>query len=133
MDTRIRFGFLLTVGGVVLVAPAHAQAGGTALPPGVTPEVVEKGKAIYSGAGLCYACHGKNGEGLLAPTTKLVDHDWIHSKGTYPEIVEYIKKGVTKEESKSGIPMPPRGGSKISDEDVNAVAAYVYTISRKKS
>jgi cytochrome c5 len=38
---------------------------------------------------------------------------------------------VTKEESKSGIMMPPRGGSTISDEDVKAVAAYVYSLSHK--
>jgi hypothetical protein len=32
---------------------------------------------------------------------------------------------VTKEESKSGIPMPARGGSNITDDQVNQVAAYV--------
>jgi cytochrome c5 len=42
-----------------------------------------------------------------------------------------VTKGVTKEESKSGIMMPPRGGSTISDEDVKAVAAYVYSLSHK--
>jgi cytochrome c5 len=27
--------------------------------------------------------------------------------------------------------MPPRGGSTISDDDVKAVAAYVYSLSHK--
>jgi hypothetical protein len=27
--------------------------------------------------------------------------------------------------------MPPRGGSKITDDEVNLVAAYVYSLSHK--
>jgi cytochrome c5 len=61
----------------------------------------------------------------------LTDAEWIHSKGSFDEIVAQVTKGVTKEESKSGIMMPPRGGSTISDEDVKAVAAYVYSLSHK--
>jgi mono/diheme cytochrome c family protein len=38
---------------------------------------------------------------------------------------------VPKEKAKSGIPMPPKGGATISDEDVKAVAAYVYSLSHK--
>jgi mono/diheme cytochrome c family protein len=33
--------------------------------------------------------------------------------------------------SKSGVPMPAKGGGSISDDDVKAVAAYVYTLSHK--
>jgi mono/diheme cytochrome c family protein len=106
----------------------HAQG---KLPAGVTQEMVDKGKAIFAGAGNCYACHGQNAQGMLGPTTNLTDATWIHSDGTYPKIAEYIKGGVTKEQSKSGIPMPPRGGSKISDDEVNLVAAYVYSLSHK--
>jgi cytochrome c5 len=29
--------------------------------------------------------------------------------------------------------MPPKGGSTISDEDVKACAAYVYSLSQKSS
>ena len=36
-----------------------------------------------------------------------------------------------KEESKSGIPMPAKGGSSITDDEVKAVAAYVYSLSHK--
>jgi mono/diheme cytochrome c family protein len=38
---------------------------------------------------------------------------------------------VPKEESKSGIVMLPKGGGTLSDEDVKAVAAYVYSLSHK--
>ena len=128
MDIRIRLCLLVLLGVAVASVPAHAQ--GT-LPAGVTQERVDKAKAIFAGAGNCYACHGQNALGMLGPTTNLTDATWVHSDGSYPRIAEYIKSGVTKEQSKSGIPMPPRGGSKITDEEVNLVAAYVYSLSHK--
>jgi hypothetical protein len=41
-----------------------------------------------------------------------------------------MKRG-SRGESKEGCPMPPRGGSSITDEEVKAVAAYVYSLSHK--
>jgi len=128
MDFRIRLALPVLLGIAVPSVSVHAQG---KLPAGVTQEMVDKGKAIFAGAGNCYACHGQNAQGMLGPTTNLTDATWIHSDGTYPKIAEYIKGGVTKEQSKSGIPMPPRGGSKISDDEVNLVAAYVYSLSHK--
>ena len=112
MDIRTRLGLLVTLGLVAAVVPARAQG----LPSGVTQEMADKGKAIFAGAGNCYACHGQNAQGMLGPTTNLVDHQWLHSDGSYQGIVGYIKKGVSKEESKSGIPMPARGGSSITED-----------------
>ena len=128
MDMRTRLGLLVVLGLAATAVPARAQA----LPAGVTQDAVDKGKAIFTGAGNCYACHGQNAQGMLGPTTNLVDHTWLHSDGSYQGIVGYIKKGVTKEESKSGIPMPARGGSNITDDQVNQVAAYVWSISHGK-
>ncbi len=84
---------------------------------------------MYHGPGNCYACHGTKGEGLVGPN--LTDAEWIHSKGTYEEVAAQIAKGVPKEAAKTGIPMPPKGGSTISDADVKAVAAYVLSLSQK--
>ena len=92
-------------------------------------ELIAQGDKIFHGPGNCYACHGTNAQGSVGPN--LTDAEWIHSKGSYEEIVAQVTKGVTKEESKSGIVMPPRGGSTISDDDVKAVAAYVYSLSHK--
>jgi mono/diheme cytochrome c family protein len=50
--------------------------------------------------------------------------------GTYESIVENIMTGVTSQESSSGVPMPAKGGAAITDEQVNAVAAYVWTLSQ---
>jgi mono/diheme cytochrome c family protein len=128
MDMRARLGLLVTLGLLALAVPARAQG----LPSGVTQDQVDKGKTVFTGAGNCYACHGQNAQGMLGPTTNLVNHQFLHSDGSYPAIVAYIKKGVTKEESKSGIPMPARGGSNINDDQVNQVAAYVWSLSHGK-
>jgi mono/diheme cytochrome c family protein len=106
-------------------SPEAGPAGAASL----TPELIAQGEKIYQGPGLCYACHGSNAQGSVGPS--LADAEWIHSKGTYEEIVAQITSGVPKEKSKSGIPMPPKGGSTISDEDIKAVAAYVYSLSHK--
>ncbi len=123
MKTLLRVAVASTLFALGAAAPAHAQA----LPEGVTKEMIEKGNEIFHKTGLCYACHGQDAKGMVGPN--LTDDVWIHSKGTYPEIVAQVTKGVTKEESKSGVPMPAKGGSTISDDDVKAVAAYVWSLS----
>jgi cytochrome c oxidase cbb3-type subunit 3 len=142
MYTWTRFGLLaslMTAG----TAPAAAQAGSetsaTPAAPQSTSEapaagasssaLIARGDAVFHGPGNCYACHGNKAEGLVGPN--LTDSEWIHSKGTLEDIEAQINHGVTKEESKSGIPMPPKGGSTISDEDVKACAAYVHSLSQK--
>jgi mono/diheme cytochrome c family protein len=114
---------------VLLSTTAPAAAQSAADPPEMTPALIARGDTVYHGAGNCYACHGSKAEGLVGPN--LVDAEWIHSKGTYEDIVAQINKGVDKEQAKSGIPMPPKGGATISDEDVRAVAAYVYSLGKK--
>ena len=111
---------------VGLAATSRAQA---TMPAGVTQEQIDKGNDIFHKAGLCYACHGAEAKGLVGPN--LTDDVWLHSKGSYEEIVAQVMKGVSKEESKSGVVMPPKGGSAISDDDVKAVAAYVWSLSHK--
>lgn len=105
---------------------ARAQTADS-LPAGVTPEMIVRGKAIFTGAGVCFACHGMAGEGVSGPA--LSDSVWIHNRGEYDKIVVLILAGVDAKASKSGVVMPPRGGSAISDADVRAVAAYVWSLS----
>lgn len=125
MKTLLRTAVALALVALCATAPASAQG----VPEGATKDMVAKGNDIFHKAGLCYACHGQDGKGLVGPN--LTDDVWIHSKGTYPELIAQITKGVTKEESKSGVPMPAKGGSTISDDDVKAVAAYVWSLSHK--
>ncbi|MEO6055252.1 MAG: cytochrome c [Gemmatimonadales bacterium] len=126
METRIRFGLLLAVAAAWGASPAAAQA-----PAAATPATIAQGDSIFHGPGNCYACHGANAQGAVGPN--LTDAEWIHSDGSYDAIVKQITTGVTAEESKSKIPMPPKGGSQITDDQVKAVAAYVYSLSHKKA
>jgi mono/diheme cytochrome c family protein len=141
MITQTRLGLLValvTAGAAPVTAqstsqtertPAPAPASGPSAAVAVSPELIAQGDKIFHGAGNCYACHGSNAEGMVGPN--LTDAEWIHSKGTLEDIQAQVIHGVPKEESKSGIPMPPRGGGTISDDDVKAVAAYVYLLSHK--
>jgi len=141
MDTRIRFGLIISVlivGAVPATAQTNSENSATPAappssseaPPGASASpLIAQGDAVFHGPGNCYACHGSKGEGLVGPS--LTDSEWIHSKGTLEEIEAQIIHGVAKEDSKSGIPMPPKGGSTISDEDIKACAAYVHSLSQK--
>ena len=101
------------------------------LPAGVTESVIAEGKKIYGGRGLCYLCHGAVPGGGIGPS--LSDSTWIRSEGRYEEIATQIFNGTTREESKTGVAMPPRGGSHISDDEVRAVAAYIWAVSHPES
>jgi mono/diheme cytochrome c family protein len=141
MKPQARLGILLvlaTAAASPLVAqstpenastPAAPPANGPSAAAGVTPELIAQGDKVFHGPGNCYACHGANAQGAVGPS--LTDAEWIHSKGSFEEIVAQVTNGVPKEESKSGIPMPPKGGGSISEDDVKAVAAYVYSLSHK--
>lgn len=98
------------------------------LPEGVTVAMAEEGQDIFHGAGLCASCHLRQGVGGgLAPN--LTDDVWLHIDGGYESIVQVIMDGVQVPIEAPG-PMPERGGSAITDEQVRAVAAYVYILSR---
>jgi mono/diheme cytochrome c family protein len=98
------------------------------LPAGVTPAMVEEGNTLYHGAGICYTCHGQNGVGVTGLGPALGDAEWLHSDGSYDAIVAQILKGVSAGESKTGVAMPAKGGSAITDDQARAVAAYVYSL-----
>jgi len=124
MDTRTRAVLLLALTAVVGSRTAHAQA-----PAALTPALIAQGDSIFHSKGNCYACHGANAQGAVGPN--LTDAEWIHSDGSYDAIVKQVTTGVPQNESKSGIMMPPKGGSSITDDEVKAVAAYVYSLSHK--
>lgn len=105
-------------------APAMAM---TDLPEGVTPEMVAEGKTIFESTGLCSTCHGLDAKGTpLAPD--LTDEEWLHLTGrNYDEIVNLVMTGVPQP-TEHPSPMPPKGASSITDDQVKAVAAYVWSL-----
>jgi mono/diheme cytochrome c family protein len=127
MDYRTRLGLLVAVAALVGTGPAAAQE--SAAPAGVTPAAIAKGDTIFHKTGLCYACHGSNAEGTVGPN--LTDAEWLQGDGSYEMIVATVTSGIPAEKAKKGIPMPPKGGSSITEDEVKAVAAYVYSLSHK--
>jgi len=131
MNTRWSATLLAVAAVTVVTAPAFGQ-GASGLPAGVTQAMIDQGNKVYHGPGLCFACHGPEGKGGIGPD--LTDTVWIHSKGTYDEIVKQVLTGVTLEQSTTNpkVAMPPKGGSAIGDDDVKAVAAFVWSLSHPK-
>ena len=125
--SRVRGTFVL-LSMIALTAPLAAQQ---AAEP--TAAAVAAGKTIFEGRGLCFSCHGLKGEGMLGPTTKLDStKTWLHHDGSLAGIAALIKSGVDGNKSKSGQEMPPTGGARLTDEQVNQVAAYVWSMHRGK-
>lgn len=103
-------------------APTDVQ-----LPEGVTPEMVQEGQQIFVGQGLCATCHGMDAKGTtLAPN--LTDQEWLNIDGSYDQIVNLVKTGVPNPKQYPS-PMMPMGGAQLTEDQVRAVAAYVYAIS----
>jgi mono/diheme cytochrome c family protein len=137
MDSRIRHGVLIRAGLAALglagfsatAFEARRSTQSDSLPTGVTRAMLDRGKKLFHGAGLCVACHGLNGKGGIGPN--LTDSTWIHHDGSYEALVRQILAGIGKDVSKSGEIMPPRGGSGLNEKDIRAIAGYVWSLSRK--
>lgn len=112
-------------------APAPAEAppaiDENLLPEGVTVAMVEEGRELFSGGGICHTCHLDGTGGPLAPD--LTDDEWINVDGEYASIVELVKTGVAQPLEHPGA-MLPRAGMPLTDAQVEAVAAYAYMLSR---
>jgi mono/diheme cytochrome c family protein len=103
-------------------------------PPGATAEQVSLGDRIFHGeasGGTCAGCHGSDGRGTPVGAT-LTEGPWLWSDGSFAGITKTVTEGVPQPKKVGGA-MPPLGGSKLTPDDVKAVAAYVYTISRQKT
>ena len=115
-------------------AAAAAAPKGPVMPAGVTPASIAMGDSIFN-AGACQRCHGQKGVGAQNGPS-LVVGPWLQSTGKYEELVATITIGVPRTALKDQtrrFPMNPRGGPmNLNDDQVKAVAAYVYSISRDR-
>ncbi len=112
-------------------APSTTATGGakTAECPAVDQALVDRGRAVFSGAGNCFACHGASAKGTtLAPD--LTDTTWINVDGSYAAIAGLVRTGVPKPKQHPA-PMPPLGGATLNGAQVCAVSAYVYSLSHR--
>ena len=111
-------------------APAPAPTATTgAAPEGATPEMVTAGQAIFTGKGMCMSCHGPTATGTpLAPN--LTDSEWLNISGEYAEIQNLVRTGVPAPKQHPS-PMPPMGGAQLTDQEIQQVAAFVYSLSHQ--
>ncbi len=123
----------LVAAGLVTLSACHL--GGVHTPPQVTKANIALGDSLFN-SGACQRCHGKGGVGA-ANAPALDGKKWLQAKtGSYDEIVKIITDGVAQtaiKEPTHRFPMRARGGPmNLTDPQVQAVAAYVWTLSHKK-
>lgn len=106
-------------------------AGAQERPAGVTDAAVSRGRQLYGGKGSCAPCHGALGEGT-AEGVSLTTGKWELGDGSYAWLQHVIRHSGIAARGRDGDPMPMRGPTMLSPEEVKDVAAYVWTISRKK-
>lgn len=131
MLRRTTAAVLAAACGLVLLSACHA---GMKRPAQVTPVNVALGDSLFNTGG-CQRCHGKGGVGA-ANAPALDGKKWLQlQKGSYEEIVKIITDGVPQASIKDPshkFAMRARGGPmNLSDAQVQAVAAYVWTLSHK--
>jgi mono/diheme cytochrome c family protein len=116
----------------LLLLPAGARGQQPAIPKEVTDSTVRQGQEVFHGTGSCSACHGDAGVGTDSgpPIAKGV---WLHGGDSYEAILSRVIHGVPKAYSLRGLAMPMRGWNNLSDDQVKAVAAYVWWISHPAS
>ncbi|MGB7012880.1 MAG: c-type cytochrome, partial [Pseudolabrys sp.] len=92
---------------------------------------VALGKKIFHGevaGATCAGCHGADGIGTPVGAD-LTLGTWLWGDGSLQSITNTIKSGVPQPKQHAGT-MPPLGGIALSDNDVAAVAAYVWAIAQ---
>jgi mono/diheme cytochrome c family protein len=98
---------------------------------GATPAQLALGDSVYHGrvgGALCLVCHGPAGKGVTGTGPDLTDKEWLNADGSVASIEKVITEGVAKPK-KHPAPMPPKGGGQLTDSQIKAVAAYVYSLS----
>lgn len=88
-------------------------------------EKVFKGRA---GGAICTTCHGTNAKGMKGLGPDLTDATWLNGDGSRASIKSIIRSGVPKPKQASA-PMPPYGGTPLNAAHLEAVTAYVYSLS----
>ena len=94
--------------------------------------MVALGEKIYRGevgGAPCTGCHGESGKGsTLGPD--LTTKKWVWSDGSYAGLKKTIVAGVPLPR-RFRSPMPAKGGAQLTDDQVSALAAYVWSLSHR--
>lgn len=121
-------GFTLAVAGAFTHVAVKGEA--PALIAAVEQQAGELGKKIFLGKGNCATCHGQDLKGgPLGPN--LTDGEWLNIDGSQAAIEKTVKQGVMQPK-KHPAPMPPMGGAKLNEKEVQAVAEFVHQQAQKQ-
>jgi mono/diheme cytochrome c family protein len=120
-----RLILLLLAGAGDLAAQMH---GSSQRPPGVTDSAIAWGRDLFHGSGGCSTCHGEAGRGTERGPN-ITGAIWLHGPGTYESLIEQVRHGVPASRSYTGEGMPPWGRVPMPEDAMQAVAAYVWSIS----
>src|SRR5215469_350968 len=112
-------------------AAAGASAANLPVPTGSSRQMVQLGEQVFHGAGgaACTGCHGADARGTpLGPS--LITKQWLWSDGSYDGITRVVRNGVPQPKQFRE-PMPPMGGAQLNEEQVQAVAAYLWALNHR--
>lgn len=136
--------FVMLAATVVFAAPAAAQRGGQMqLPEEVRTwlardqaqrwrAMLQEGETLYT-EGTCGRCHGDEAMGT-ARGPNLTDDEWVQSDGSLEGIRRTIFWGVERDEfadPNRRFEMNPGGGMQLEWGQYDALAAYVWSLSRQ--
>ncbi len=95
-------------------------------PPAPPSLTTPDGAHLYAGAGLCYACHGRDGAGTTRGPD-LTDGEWLHfaSRPSPDSLAALLTRGVAHPIAYALV-MPP---APLRSDEIQAVAAHVLTFS----
>ena len=95
--------------------------------------MVALGDSIFhgtAGGGICFTCHGADAKGIQGLGPDLTDTTWLHGDGSLDFIKNTVRNGVPTPKQ-AAAPMPPMGVAPLTPAQVDAVAEYVASLSRR--
>jgi mono/diheme cytochrome c family protein len=118
---------------------ASPRARGAAdIPPDTSAAVIAEGRTLFTNGQIarCSACHGATGQGANNGPN-LRDNDWLQIDGGFSSIAYIIRNGVSRGDVRMPeahqFPMPARGvNEQLTDEQVNKIATYVWSLRNEK-
>jgi len=136
----VALGIVGAVFGVAGPGPRTAVAQDTTavsitdtIPPARLAQMISAGSNLFN-EGTCPICHGVGGRGTVARAPDLTDDEWLHSEGDFEGILNTIMWGVKREEMKAVTPRPfqmnPKGAMNLPGDELLAVTAYAWSLSR---
>ena len=132
---------LVAVAGLTIAIGCSSQADSTSSPgaavsaaaakPGVTPEMLEKGRAIYKAN--CIACHGEGGKGDGAAAGALKPPPRDHTDAAYMKTLtdKNLADVIVMGGAIKGKPLMP-SHPQLRGADLDGVVAYVRSLSAGK-